>query len=202
MYRKLLAFLLPLAFSLGVSSQTRAPSAPGSAGRIDDPMSITSIRLVVGHPTYGSSRQRVILGRAPAAITATFVAAGGGVVSGHWEFAMPADGMPTALDLTPTPLLSSAARMQQRRFRQKEMFTFSLSPGERYVLTGPIIKSSDMPATGRYHVLLKIDSASSMNVAVATMPSRISPIILEVEMPKAAVMAAPASPVVTSESTQ
>lgn len=201
MRRKLSVFLIFLIAVCMAHGQTRAPSAPGSAGRIDDSMSIASIRLVVGHPTYGTSRQRVILGRAPAAITATFVAVGGGMVSGHWEFAMPADGLPTSVDLTPTPLLSNTARMQQRRFRQKETFTFSLSPGERYVLTGPVIKAQDLPAIGRYHVLLKIDSASSITGVTATMPSRIAPIILEVEMPKAPA-ATPPPVTTTPESTK
>ena len=184
--------LLVFAFSLSAHAQTRAPSAPGAAGRIDDPAFIASVRLVVGHPTYGTSRQRVILGRAPAAITATFVSVGGGMVSGHWELATPADGLPTATDLTPTPLLSNTVRMQQRRFRQKETFSFSLYPGERRVLAGPVITAADLPSVGRYHVLLKIDSVSSINNAVAKMPSRISPVVLEVEFPKPPVTPPPA----------
>jgi hypothetical protein len=176
--------LLLLSLCLQAQAQTSPPSAPGSAGAMGGPMSIATIKLVVGHPTYGTSRQRVILGRAPAAITATFVAVGGGTVSGHWELAAPADGLPTATDLTPTPLLSSTARVQQRRFRQKESFTFSLAPGERYLLVGPTIRAADLPAIGRYHVLLKIDSVSSLGSAAPKMPSRIAPVILEVENPR------------------
>lgn len=195
-----LFFLLLLAFAaVQVNAQTNPPSAPGSAGRLGDQMVIASIRTVVGHPVHGGSRQRVVLGRAPAAITATFVAVGGGVVSGHWELATPADGTPTAVDLTPTPLLSQSAKMQQRRFRQKDSFSFSMYPGERRVLVGPSIKAADLPAVGRYHVLLKIDSASSINGVVAKMPNRIAPIILEAELPRPPVEAAPAVPPVPSE---
>jgi hypothetical protein len=103
------------------------------------------------------------------------------VVMGHWELATPADGIPTATDLTPTPLLSSSARVQQRRFRLKESFSFSLSPGERYLLTGPSIKAADLPSVGRYHVVLKVDSFSSISGAAPKMPNRVAPIVLEVE---------------------
>ncbi len=185
--------LLVFVFSLSAQAQTRAPSAPGAAGRIDDPASIASVRLVVGHPTHGTSRQRIVLGKTPAAITATFVSVGGGTVSGRWELATPADGIPTATDLTPAPLLSNTARMQQRRFRQKETFSFSLYPGERRVLAGPVITAADLPAVGRYHVLLKIDSVSSINSTVAKMPNRISPVVLEVEFPKPPVTTPPAT---------
>lgn len=188
---KLLTSLLLLSFTLLANAQPGPPSAPGTAGRLGGPMSIASIKLVVGHPTYGTSRQRVVLGRAPAAITATFVAVGGGMVAGHWELAVPADGIPTTLDLTPTPLLSNNARMQQRRFRQKETFGFSLSPGERYVLKGPAINANDLSTIGRYHVVLKIDSVSSINTAAATMPSRVAPIVLEVEAPRPTTMPNP-----------
>lgn len=181
---KFLAFLLLLAQSLITEAQTTPPSAPGSAGRLGDAASIATIKLVVGHPTYGTSRQRVVLGRAPAAITAAFVAVSGGMVTGHWELATPADGIPTATDLTPTPLLSNSARVQQRRFRLKESFSFSLSPGERYLLTGPSIKAADLPSIGRYHVVLKIDSFSSISGAAPKMPNRVAPIVLVVENPR------------------
>jgi hypothetical protein len=181
---KVIASLLLLSISFLAGAQTTPPSAPGSAGRLGDGASIATIKLVVGHPVYGTSRQRVVLGRDPAAITAAFVAVSGGMVSGHWELATPADGLPTATDLTPTPLLSNAARIQQRRFRLKESFSFSLSPGERYLLAGPTIKAADLAATGRYHVVLKIDSFSSISGAAPKMPSRIAPIVLEVENPR------------------
>ncbi|MEY4295252.1 MAG: hypothetical protein RLY82_940 [Pseudomonadota bacterium] len=192
--------LFLLCIPLMGTAQTTPPSAPGSAGRLGGGASIATIKLVVGHPTFGVSRQRVILGRAPAAITATFVAISGGTVSGRWELVTPADGIPTAIDLTPTPLLSSTARIQQRRFRFKGAFSFSLSPGERYVLAGPPINSADLPGTGRYHVVLKIDSFSSISGAAPKMPSRIAPIILEVENPPSdTVMQLPAVvPAVTS----
>jgi hypothetical protein len=185
-HNKAVLSLLMLAISLAATAQTTPPSAPGSAGRLGGAPSIATIKLVVGHPTFGTSRQRVILGRAPAAMTATFVAVTGGTVSGRWELATPADGIPTATDLTPTPLLSNAARIEQRRFRMKESFSFSLSPGERYVLVGPVIKAADLPATGRYHVVLKIDSFSSISGAAPKMPNRIAPIVLEVENPQPA----------------
>ncbi len=180
-YFKTIASLLLLSISFVAGAQTSPPSAPGSAGRLGDAASIATIKLVVGHPTYGTSRQRVVLGRAPAAITAAFVAVSGGMVTGHWELATPADGIPTAIDLTPTPLLSSSARVQQRRFRLKESFSFSLSPGERYLLTGPSIKAADLPSIGRYHVVLKVDSFSSISGAAPKIPNRVAPIILEVE---------------------
>lgn len=192
---KVFASLVLLAVSLAVKAQTPPPSVPGSAGRLGDAPSIATIKLVIGHPTYGTSRQRIILGRAPAAITATFVAVAGGTVSGHWELVTPADGTPTAIDLTPTPLLSNSTRMQQRRFRLKESFSFSLYPGERYVLVGPSIKVADLPAIGRYYAVLKIDSFSSVSGAAPKMPNRIAPIVLEVENPQPLAAARP--PVIT-----
>jgi hypothetical protein len=172
----ILMMLSPLA-----SAQAPPPSAPGSSGRIDDPLEITSIRVVVGHPEHGLNRQRIASGRSAPAISAIFVAKGFGQVSGHWELAMPADGTPTTSDLTPTPSLSATARLNQRRFKRLEAFSFSLSPGERYVIHGPAIDAQTLSQIGRYHVVLRIDSINSINTAAPVLPSQIAPVILEVE---------------------
>lgn len=173
-----LMLLSPLALA-----QAPPPSAPGSAGRIDDPLEITSIRVVVGHPEHGLNRQRIASGRAAPAISALFITKGSGQVSGHWELATPADGAPTATDLTPTPSLSSTARFNQRRFKRLESFSFSLSPGERHIIHGPLIDAALMPQIGRYHVILRLDSVSSISNAASVLPAQIAPVILEVEHP-------------------
>jgi hypothetical protein len=98
----------------------------------------------------------------------------------------PADGSPHAADITPAPQLAPAARATQRRFRQLDTFSFSLAPGDRYVLPGPAIASKDLVTAGRYHVLLRIDSATSYNGTSARLPARIAPVVLEVDMPRPA----------------
>ena len=164
-------------------AQAPPQSAPGSAGRIDDPLEITLIRVVSGHPDHGVQRQRLALGRTPTSISAIFVAKGSGQVNGHWELATPADGAPTATDLTPTPSLTSTARLNQRRFKRLESFSFSLSPGERHIIHGPLIDAALMSQIGRYHVILRIDSVSSISNAASVLPAQIAPVILEVENP-------------------
>lgn len=162
-------------------AQAPAPSAPGSSGRMDDTFEITLVRVVSGHPEFGAPRQRLALGRTPAPISATFLAKGSGQVSGHWELATPSDGAPTATDLTPTPRLTASARLSQRRFRQLGTFSFSLSPGERYVIHGPVIDAQSLSQIGRYHVVLRLDAVSSISAATPKMPAQIAPVILEVK---------------------
>ncbi len=178
------AYLLGLAIFLQAcwaSAQGLPPSAPGSAGRMDDPFEITLIRVVSGHPEYGTARQRITLGRTPTPISATFIAKGSGQVSGHWELATPSDGAPNAIDLTPTPLLTASARFSQRRFLQLGTFSFSLSPGERHVMQGPVMDAQSLSQIGRYHVLLRLDSVISMNSTAPVLPAQIAPVVLEVD---------------------
>jgi hypothetical protein len=162
-------------------AQGTPPSAPGSAGRIDDPLEITSVRVLAGHPDYGLPRQRIALGRGAPAISAIFFAKGSGQVSGHWELAMPADGAPTLTDLTPTPALTATARLNQRRFKRLEAFSFSLSPGDRHVIHGPAIDAQTLSQIGRYHIVLRIDSVSSISSAASVLPAQVPAAIIEVE---------------------
>ncbi|MEY4295999.1 MAG: hypothetical protein RLY82_1687 [Pseudomonadota bacterium] len=171
-----LALITPLALAQGTP-----PSAPSSAGRIDDALEITSIRVLAGHPDYGLPRQRITLGKSAPAISAIFFAKGSGQVNGHWELAMPADGAPTTTDLTPTPSLSASARLNQRRFKRLDSFSFSLSPGERHVIHGPTIDAQTLSQIGRYHVILRIDSISSISSAAPVLPSQVAAAIIEIE---------------------
>lgn len=183
-FRAWMSIFLILAVSFAADAQVKAPSVPQSAGRIDDALSITSIRVVIGHPDYGSLRQRLVMGRPTPPISATFMAKGGGLVSGHWELAVPSDGNPTSADIMATPMLTAAGRFAQRRFRQVGAFSFSLAPGDRYVLPGPEINPASMTAVGRYHVILRLDSVTSYSNGAAQMPTLISPVIFEVELPR------------------
>lgn len=94
---------------------------------------------------------------------------------------MPADGAPTTTDLTPTPSLSATARLNQRRFKRLETFSFSLSPGDRHVIHGPAIDAQTLSQIGRYHVILRIDSISSISTGAPVLPSQVTAAIIEVE---------------------
>jgi hypothetical protein len=170
-----LAFCLQHFFA---TAQT-APSAPGSAGRFDDALELTSVRVISGHPDFGTSRQQLTVGRAASPISAIFIAKGSGTVSGHWELATPADGAPSSVDLTPTPLLAASARFSQRRFRQLGTFSFSLSPGERHIIHSPLIEASLLNLVGRYHVILRLDTVSTLGSGTPVMPSQIAPVVIE-----------------------
>ena len=177
--KQLLASLL-IGFTAAIAC-AQAPSAPGSSGRMDDAFEITFLRVVAGHPEYGTQRQRIVQGRVPSPVSATFVVKGSGQISGHWELVTPADGSPTRLDLTPTPSLNTSDRMSQRRFKQLGTFSFSMMPGERHVIHGPAIDAQNFTLLGRYYILLRLDSVTSISSTAPTLPAQVAPVIVEVE---------------------
>ena len=105
-------------------------------------------------------------------------------MEGRWELASPADGAPGDVDLTPGPLLSTQGRAAQKRLRSVGVFSFSLSPGERYVLAAPSLDSKLFATAGRYHLVLRLDTATSYNGTAATVPGRIAPVVIEMELPR------------------
>lgn len=178
-------FVAALMLSTGALSQTRPPSVPGGAGGLTDELDIPSINLVTGHPDYNRTRQTVTLGRTPAPVTAVMQIHGGGVIHGHWELAIPADGAPSSTDLTPEPLLNAEGRLNRRRFKRLSSFDISVSPGERYLLEGPRLSSRDFTLLGRYFVVMRIDSANSYGgTNTNKLPRTIPPVEITVVSPR------------------
>lgn len=175
------SILAGLMLAAAAQAQTRPPSVPGGSGGLTDELDIQSVTLVTGHPDYNRTRQTVYAGRSPAPVTAVMQIHGGGVIHGHWELAIPADGVPSSTDLTPEPLLNAEGRLTRRRFKRLESFDVSVSPGERYLLEGPRLTAKDFTLLGRYFVVLRIDSANSYGGTNTTkMPRTISPVEITV----------------------